>query len=160
MAEPETAETVLSYWIGAKLPVKSKGNLLKLETQATTTARTTVQAEVSSTVTTGEALAAKYAKNRPKHRQSTINKAWENAVNNSLNGKVYDPNTGELLNWDKFKKRQGQWDMGHKPEFKYSKELQRLKNGEITEEEFLKNYHNSDNYRPEDPSSNRSRKHD
>ena len=37
---------------------------------------------------------------------------WENAVKRSRDGIVRDPNTNEILTWDKFKQRRGQWDMG------------------------------------------------
>jgi RHS repeat-associated protein len=160
---PQALEDVtvigINFYTGYKLS-GGKENLLKPTTNKNAVTQTTLKQEAASTLSNGEALATKYAKNRPKHRQSTINKTWETAQKNSLDGNVYDPNSGELLTWDKFKKRQGQWDLGHKPKYKYSKELERLRNGELTEEEFLRNYHNPNNYRPEDPSSNRSRKFD
>ncbi|WP_207428887.1 GH-E family nuclease [Pedobacter sp. SYSU D00535] len=103
-------------------------------------------------------LANKYSKNRPKYGKNQVEEVWEAAKD--ADGKVYDPNTGRELFWDKSKKRNGQWDMGHKPKYKYKDELERLRRGEITEEQFLKNYKESKNYRPEGVSENRSRKYD
>lgn len=75
-------------------------------------------------------------------------------------GRVYDPNTGEELFWDKSKPRAGQWDMGHTPENKYSVWHKKYIKGEITKEEFLNWYRNPNNYRPESPSANRSHKYE
>jgi len=58
-------------------------------------------------------LAFRYTKSRPKFWQGTVDKVWENAVKRSRDGIVRDPNTNEILTWDKFKQRRGQWDMGH-----------------------------------------------
>ncbi|EPY2276962.1 GH-E family nuclease [Clostridium sporogenes] len=47
-----------------------------------------------------------------------MKQVWENAKD-PLTGKVYDP-TGKEITWDKAKPRNGQWDMGHLPDHKYS----------------------------------------
>ncbi|MGX4668825.1 GH-E family nuclease [Cerasibacillus sp. JNUCC 74] len=58
-------------------------------------------------------------KNRPKYGKGQVEKVWGDAQD--IDGKVYDPNTGEELFWNKSKTRAGQWDMAHTPENKYSK---------------------------------------
>ena len=73
------------------------------------------------------------------------------------NCKVYDPNTLQELLWDKTKNRNGQWDMGHLPGKSYDQLKQRFLNGEISRKQFLNEYNNPANYRPEAASPNRSR---
>ena len=154
---PERLEDALLFYGGSRiLPMGSgRGNLLKLETKTTTVAKTTVQAEVSSS---GSALAAKYLKNRPKHHQRNINQVWEKAK--QADGNVYDPHTGELLSWDKFKSRFDQWHMGHKPGHEYRTLVEKLRKGEITETQFKNEYYNPDNYQPEAPKTNMSHKYE
>lgn len=106
----------------------------------------------------GEELAEQYRENRPSQRRSTIRTTWERAQRASPDGKVRDPNNGEILEWDG--KGPRKWDMGHKPGREYRKGIEDLRDGKITKEEFLKNYRNPDNYRPEAPSSNRGRRHE
>ena len=99
-------------------------------------------------------------KDRPsRYREGVVDKVWENAKQPS-DGKVYDPNTGEELSWDRSKTRDGQWDMGHQPGKSYDSLKQRYIDGEITRKEFLNEYNDPKNYHPEDTSSNRSREHD
>ncbi|WP_257988622.1 GH-E family nuclease, partial [Bacillus sp. V33-4] len=95
---------------------------------------------------------------RPNYGKGQVDIVWENAKD--IDGKVYDPNTGEELFWDKSKSRAGQWDMGHTPENKYSNWHEKYIKGEITKEEFLDWYRNPNNYRPESPSTNRSHKYE
>ncbi|WP_201777886.1 HNH/ENDO VII family nuclease [Ornithinibacillus contaminans] len=97
-------------------------------------------------------------KNRPKYEDGQVDRVWEDAKD--IDGKVYDPNTGEELLWDKSKSRAGQWDMGHTPENKYSEWHKKYLNDEITKQEFLDWYRNPKNYRPESPSANRSHKYE
>jgi RHS repeat-associated protein len=99
-----------------------------------------------------------YSNSRPSYGKGQVDEVWENAKD--VDGKVYDPNTGEELIWDKSKSRAGQWDMGHTPENKYSEMHKKYMNGEITKEEFLEWYRNPKNYRPESPSANRSHKYE
>jgi len=47
-------------------------------------------------------------KKRPKYAEGQVDAVWEAAM--QPDGNVYDPNTGELLTWDKTKSRAGQWD--------------------------------------------------
>ena len=68
--------------------------------------------------------------------------------------KVYDP-TGKEITWDTSQPRNGQWDMGHVPGQKYSDVHQQYLDDVITKDEFINWYKNSDNYRPELPSTNR-----
>lgn len=70
------------------------------------------------------------------------------------------PNTGEELFWDTTKSRNGQWDMGHTPENKYSEWHKKYMDGEITLDEFKDWYRNSDHYVPESPSANRSHRYE
>lgn len=69
-----------------------------------------------------------------------------------------DPNTGVELYWDKTKPRNGQWDMGHKRGAKYSDLHKDYMDGKISKEEFLRQYRDPNNYRPELPSNNRSQR--
>jgi HNH/ENDO VII superfamily nuclease with conserved GHE residues len=73
---------------------------------------------------------------------------------------VFDPNRPIELKWDPSLSRNGQWDMGHKYGYEYKALQRRYMNGHINLNEFLAEYRNPNNYRPEHPSSNRSRAHD
>ncbi|ADZ20690.1 conserved hypothetical protein [Clostridium acetobutylicum EA 2018] len=97
-------------------------------------------------------------KMRPKYGKNQVKDVWNSAKD--IDGKVYDPNTGEELSWDTSKSRAGQWDMGHIPENKYSEWHKKYIDGEITKKEFLEWYRNPNNYRPESPSANRSHKYE
>jgi hypothetical protein len=101
-----------------------------------------------------EALVA----SRPERfRKGVVEKVWENAKD--ANGKVYDPNTLQELHWNSSIKRNEQWDMGHLPGKSYDQLKQRFLNGEISRKQFLDEYNNPANYRPEAPSPNRSRRY-
>jgi hypothetical protein len=97
-----------------------------------------------------------YSKSRPKYAPDQAQRVYDNAK--SEDGKVYDPHTQEELPWDKSKPRNGQWDMGHMPGKEYRKLRQRFESGEISKAEFLKEYRDPANYRPESVHENRSRK--
>ena len=73
--------------------------------------------------------------------------------------------------WDKAKDEQGvvknpitkkvmdieePWDMGHKPGHEFRKHQQSADDRKITRKQFLDEYNNPNNYRPELPESNRS----
>lgn len=159
LIDPQTWESGLAMYLGSELLPEfggGKGNMLKIETQEAPAAGARAAADVSTGTEESVALAEKYAKNRPKFRQGTINKVWEAAKD--ANGKVYDPNTFEELTWDKFKSRYDQWHMGHKPGFEYRKLIDRLKRGQINKQQFLDEYNNPNNYRPESPAANMSHK--
>ncbi len=95
----------------------------------------------------------KYWENRPKYASGQREAVWNRA---SANGKktVRDPNTGKILKYDE------PWDMGHRTGQEYDQLRDMYYRGEISEEEFLAEYRNPDNYYPEDPSSNRSHKYE
>ncbi len=97
-----------------------------------------------------------YSKSRPKYGKGQVENVWNNAKESE--GKVYDPNIGIELHWDITKPRKGQWDMGHKPDAKYSDLHRDYMDGKITKEEFLHRYRDPNNYRPELPINNRSHK--
>ena len=94
-----------------------------------------------------------YANSRPSYGKTQVEEVWENAKD-PVTGKVYDP-TGAEITWDKSKPRNGQWDMGHIPDQKYSDMHELYMNGTISKDEFLQWYRDPANYRPELPSTNR-----
>lgn len=91
---------------------------------------------------------------RPSYKKGQIEEVWENAK--GLDGKVRDPNTGEILEWDKSINRNGQWDMGHIKNEKYFDKWKEYQQGKISKKDFLDWYKDPKNYRPESPSANRS----
>jgi hypothetical protein len=93
-----------------------------------------------------------------RYRQYVPETVWRNAQD--AKGKVFDPTTGDELTWDMSRSRTGQWDMGHLPGKSYDQLKQRFLNGEISRNEFLDEYNNPANYRPEAPSPNRTRLND
>ncbi|MEZ0539512.1 GH-E family nuclease [Fibrella arboris] len=99
-----------------------------------------------------------YAKSRPTYGKNQVDDTFENA--RQPDGKVYDPNTGEEISWDKSRSRNGQWDMGHKPGREYRKLHKDYIDGKITKDEFLNIYRDPRNYQPELPKNNRSHKYE
>ncbi len=97
-----------------------------------------------------------YAKSRPDYAKGQVDEVWENAK--QADGKVYDPNTGEEIVWDKSKPRKGQWDMGHKHGMEYRKYHKDYMDGKITKDEFLKIHRDASHYQPEIPANNQSHK--
>ncbi len=79
-------------------------------------------------------------------------------ASDKANARVLDPNTGEELPWDTTRPRNGQWDMGHTPDNKYSDWHKKYTDGKISLDEFKKWYQDPSHYRPESPSANRSHK--
>jgi len=98
-----------------------------------------------------------YSKSRPSYGKGQVDEVWEAAK--QKNGKVYDPNTGEELIWDKAVKPRS-WDMGHLPGHEYRTLREKYLSGKITKQEFLKEYRNPKNYQPESKSANRSHKYE
>ncbi|RNA61954.1 RHS repeat-associated core domain-containing protein [Chryseobacterium nematophagum] len=98
-----------------------------------------------------------YSKHRPSYAKGQVDAVWNNAK--QKNGKVYDPNTGEELKWNKSQKPR-QWDMGHKPGKEYRKLHKDYMDGKIPKTEFLKEYKDPKNYQPESKSANRSGKYE
>lgn len=106
----------------------------------------------------GDTVAKKpYATSRPSYGKGQIEQVWE--MNKDSTGKVWDPSGAELI-WDPTRPRNGQWDMGHLPEHKYSVWHQKYIDDELSLEEFLEWYRNPAHYRPELPSTNRSHKYE
>lgn len=106
----------------------------------------------------GDTVAKKpYATSRPSYGKGQIEQVWE--MNKDSTGKVWDPFGAELI-WDPTRPRNGQWDMGHLPEHKYSVWHQKYIDDELSLEEFLEWYRNPAHYRPELPSTNRSHKYE
>ncbi len=96
-----------------------------------------------------------YANSRPSYGKTQVEDVW-NTHANPKTGRVTDP-AGVEFSWDKSIPRRGQWDMGHIPGQKYADIHARYMSGEINSQEFLDWYRNPANYRPELPSTNRSR---
>ena len=78
--------------------------------------------------------------------------------NVDLDGILRDPNTGEVINWKPGQPRKGVVDFGHKSGHSYKEIFNKYKNGDITLDELKDFQTNSDNYRLETPSANRSHK--
>ncbi|WP_160137664.1 DUF6443 domain-containing protein [Chryseobacterium sp. c4a] len=98
-----------------------------------------------------------YSKSRPSYGKDQVETVWKNGQ--QPDNKVYDPNTGEELTWDKSVKPRS-WDMGHKPGEEYRKLHKDYMDGKIDKEEFLKRYRDPGNYQPESKSANRSGKYE
>jgi hypothetical protein len=92
-----------------------------------------------------------YEDNRPSHTDDAINDTYNN--NKDVDGKVYDPETGEEIIWSPGQPRQGVWSMGHKPHYEYRHLRKAYMEGRITKEEFLKYFNDPKYYRPETPTT-------
>ncbi len=90
-----------------------------------------------------------YENGRPSYRRGVEETTYNNAKD--VNGKVYDPESGAEIVWQPGQARQGVWNMGHRPGFEYRHLLRALREGRITQEEFLNQYNNPAHYRPETP---------
>lgn len=88
---------------------------------------------------------------RPTHWRSGMrDTVWDSAKDE--HGRVRDPGTGRYMSKDQ------PWDMGHKPGYEFRKHQDSAEKRGISRKEFLDEYYDSDHYRPELPSSNRSHK--
>ncbi len=85
---------------------------------------------------------------RPGWKKGIRDEVWNKAKD--THGRVRDPVTGKYMSKDK------PWDMGHKPGHEFSKHQKSAQERGISREQFIKEYNNPDNLRPELPSSNRS----
>lgn len=83
-------------------------------------------------------------------RKGVREKVWETAEKKG-NGKVYSPEGTEIKKTDK-------WDMGHKPGYEFRKHQESARERGISRKQFLDEYNDPNNYRPETPSFNRSHK--
>jgi hypothetical protein len=95
---------------------------------------------------------------RPAYGPGQVEAVWANAQD--ANGVVHDPNTGEVLTWDRSRSRAGQWDMGHLPRQEYRVLHARYTSGQISLPQFLSEYRNPANYRPESVSANRGHRYE
>jgi RHS repeat-associated protein len=91
---------------------------------------------------------------RGSFRKGTRAAVWEEAVRNSPDGVVRDPNTGIEL------KPGDPWDMGHRPGYEFRKHQESARLRGISRKAFLDEYNDPIHYRPEHPPSNRSRRHE
>jgi len=133
----------------AKVEVKAAATVLKAEAKAEAKAAAKVEAKA--------AAKKPYSKSRPGYGKDQVEEVWESGK--QKDNKVYDPNTGEELTWDKAIKPRS-WDMGHKPGHEYRNLHKDYMDGKISKEKFLEEYRNPKNYQPESKSANRSHKYE
>ncbi|WP_227995031.1 HNH/ENDO VII family nuclease, partial [Oceanobacillus sp. CFH 90083] len=84
------------------------------------------------------------------YRKGVRDEAWEKAK--GADGKVRDPGNGKIMN------KEEPWDMGHKPGYEFRKHQKSAQERGVSRKQFLDEHNNSDHYRPELPSTNRSHK--
>lgn len=82
------------------------------------------------------------------YRKGVRDDAWNNAK--GPDGLVRDPKKGQVLD------KNQPWDMGHKPGHEFRKHSNSAEQRGISRKQFLDEHNNSNNFRPELPSSNRS----
>lgn len=102
-----------------------------------------------------------YENGRPSYRNEA--KLNEEIYNNAkgIDGKVYDPvPNGNEIKWKPGEPLQGNWHKGHLPHFEYRHLLKALREGRITNEEFLNYYNDPKYYRPETPKTSSSHTHE
>jgi len=88
--------------------------------------------------------------NRPKYADGQVLQVWKAAKN--ARGDVICPVTGERLEWNREKNdRSNQWNMGHKPGREYQYLVDYLLHRVISFEQFMAEFHDPENYRPEAP---------
>lgn len=97
-----------------------------------------------------------YSNHRPSYRKGLVEEVWNRAKARNNDGKVRDPSTGEIIEWESGQPRIGIWDMGHIENEKYSIRHREYMEGKISLKQFLDWYNNPNNYQPELPKSNRS----
>lgn len=101
-----------------------------------------------------------YAHSRPSYRKGVVEEVWRRAVAASPDGKVRDPNTYEVIEWEPGQPRSCVWDMGHIKNQKYNVVHKRYLEGKMTTAEFLDWFNDPSNYRPELPHNNRGHKYE
>ena len=94
-------------------------------------------------------------KSRPSYRKGVVDDVWENAK--GPDGKVRDPLTNQVIEWELGQPRKDVWDMGHRPGHEYRKLHKDYTDGNITKQQFLDEFNNPARYRPETPNTNRGR---
>ena len=98
-----------------------------------------------------------YANHRPSYGETQVQDVWDAAVRPDGTVQVVGPDGRPVtIEWTPGQPRDGVWDMGHRPDSKYSDLRDRYLNHEITLEEFLEEYRDPDNYQVEHPTVNRS----
>ena len=98
-----------------------------------------------------------YEDGRPSYKNEA--KLNEEIFNNAkdFEGRVYDPvPNGEEIKWKPGEPLKGTWDKSHLPGYEYKHLIKALREGRITNEQFIEHYNNPKYYRPETPSTNRS----
>lgn len=103
---------------------------------------------------------------RPSYGKKQVENLWNKYMvknpNSKHYGQVWDKKNKTWLSWDKTKKRQGQWDMGHIDGQLYRLNWEKyINNGfsddfDENEKKFLEWYRNNEHYRPEECHGNRS----
>lgn len=84
-------------------------------------------------------------------RVGVRDEVWQQATNDSEDGIVRDPLTGTPLDQDE------SWDMGHRPGYEFRSHQQSAADRNIDRGQFIDEHNTPEHYRPELPSSNRSR---
>lgn len=127
-----------------------------------------------------------YANHRPSYTNKQIKDVWDLSRNEQIeqikNGELDLPRPGKdeiwvqkkddakgpdihvdseggkwaKITWEKGQDREGLWDMGHVPGREYKNLREEYLSHRITEEEFLREFRDPNNYRVQDPSRNRS----
>jgi hypothetical protein len=98
--------------------------------------------------------------NRPKYRVGVVEAVWKQAQSKRADKKVYDPNVPTIeLTWVAGN-RDKQWHMGHIPTREYRVMVDEYISGAMTYQQFLSDYNDPANYRPEDPTENVSHRHE
>ncbi|OYN99527.1 GH-E family nuclease [Enemella evansiae] len=104
---------------------------------------------------------------RPSMRDSTVRQVWDDAQDSQ--GRVFDPNTGERIDWTPGTSRRDVWDMGHTPGNEYRNSWDDYVNGRPPYDGangtdpakvFRDHYNDPEIYQPELPSANRSRRYE
>lgn len=119
---------------------------------ADTQARRTLDARTAARTAADRQRGPADRYSRPTYfRQGVPETVWNRAIE-AKTGQVRDPTTGRFLSPNKA------WDMGHKPGHEFWKHQESARDRQISRAKFLDEHNNSERYRPEDPSSNRSRR--
>jgi hypothetical protein len=82
------------------------------------------------------------------HRKGLKQDVWDAALEASEDGVVRDPGTGEPIDPNQA------WELGHKPGCEFSKHQRSAAERGISREQFLDEYNDATQYRPELPESN------
>ena len=106
----------------------------------------------------------KYWKSRPSYKEGQVETVWENAKDDTekiffkKDGIEYIRDKNGTVSWNKDIPRNGQWDMGHLEDQKYSDMYDRFLRGKMSEQEFLEWYRDAGNYEPQTIPFNRGHK--